>query len=47
VSHALHVVARFDSRYQDITELNTFKKNSYRASIGVAFSPGDIPLTLW
>jgi hypothetical protein len=47
VSHALHLVARFDSRYQDITELNTFKKNSYRASIGVAFSPGDIPLTLW
>jgi hypothetical protein len=47
MTRALHFVARFDSRYQDITEVNTFKKNSYRASIGVAFSPGDIPLTLW
>jgi len=47
LTRALHLVARFDSRYQDITEINTFKKNSYRASIGVAFSPGDVPLTLW
>ncbi len=47
VSKALHIVARFDSRYQDITELNSFKRTSYRTSIGVAFSPGDIPLTLW
>jgi hypothetical protein len=47
VTRALHLTARFDSRYQDITQLNTFKKSSYRASIGVAFSPGDIPLTLW
>lgn len=47
VSKALHVVARFDTRYQDITELNSFKRTSYRTSIGVAFSPGDVPLTLW
>jgi hypothetical protein len=47
VSRALHLTARFDSRYQDITQLGTFQKSSYRASIGVAFSPGDIPLTLW
>jgi hypothetical protein len=47
VTRSLHLIAHFDSRYQDITEVNAFKKSSYRASIGVAFSPGDIPLTLW
>jgi hypothetical protein len=47
LSHTIQFVARFDSRYQDITEVNSFKRTSYRTSIGVSFSPGDIPLTLW
>lgn len=47
VSHALHLTARYDSRHQEVTDLNTFKKYSYRVSFGVAFSPGDIPLSIW
>ncbi len=47
VSHAIQLVARFDSRYQDITEIGAFRRTSYRTSIGITFSPGDIPLTLW
>lgn len=47
LTRAVQFVARFDSRHQDITELDTFKRTSYRSSIGVAFSPGDVPLSLW
>ncbi len=46
VGRSLHLTARYDSRHQDI-EQNTFKKDSYRMSFGIAFSPGDIPLSIW
>jgi hypothetical protein len=46
VSHALHLTARYDSRHQDVDQ-SAFKKNSYRMTFGVAFSPGDIPLSIW
>jgi hypothetical protein len=46
VTRALHLTARYESRHQDI-EQTTFKKNSYRMSFGIAFSPGDIPLSIW
>ena len=46
MSHALHLTARYESRHQEI-DLSTFQKNSYRMSFGIAFSPGDIPLSIW
>jgi hypothetical protein len=46
VSHALHLTARYDSRHQEI-DMSFLKKTSYRMSFGIAFSPGDIPLSIW
>jgi hypothetical protein len=46
VMRSLHLTARYESRHQDI-EQNTFKKDSYRMTLGIAFSPGDIPLSIW
>jgi hypothetical protein len=46
VTRALHIVARYDARRQDI-DVSTFKKSSYRMTLGIAFSPGDIPLSIW
>lgn len=42
----LHGVVRFDTRRYEVT-FTQFKRNQYRASIGFAYSPGDIPLSLW
>jgi hypothetical protein len=46
MTRALHLVGGVDYRRQDI-QTTTFLKNSYRVSFGVAFSPGDIPLSIW
>ncbi len=46
LSHALHAVARYDVRQQEINVAG-FRATSYRASIGLAFSPGSLPLSLW
>ena len=43
VTSPIHLVARVDARHQEITDA-TFRQTSYRASIGISFSPGDIPL---
>jgi hypothetical protein len=43
---ALHFISRFDYRYYDLSN-TPFGRNSYRASIGFGFSPGDVPLSLW
>ncbi len=44
--HDLHVVARYDYRFQEILA-NTFKDTGYRATLGLTFSPGKLPLSLW
>jgi hypothetical protein len=46
ISGAFHATARFDARDQQIDVVG-YKHTGYRATIGVAFSPGDIPLSLW
>jgi hypothetical protein len=46
ITHALHALARFDVRDQQI-DIVGYKHTGYRASIGLAFSPGDLPLSLW
>jgi len=46
ISRAFHAIARFDARDQQIDAAN-YKHTGYRATIGIGFSPGDIPLSLW
>jgi hypothetical protein len=46
LTRALHIVARADSRYQQIDVVG-YDRTGYRASIGLAFSPGNVPLSLW
>jgi hypothetical protein len=43
---SLHLVSRYDYRYQQIEDL-TYKHTGYRAMIGLSFSPGRLPLSLW
>jgi hypothetical protein len=43
---ALHFISRYDFRHYDLDQ-TTFRRNSYRVSLGFGFSPGDIPLALW
>ncbi len=47
----LSFVTRYDYRRYDVAQTNEgellFKRNTYRVSIGLAFSPRDVPLTLW
>jgi hypothetical protein len=42
----LHLVARYDYRYQEIESL-VYKHTGYRATLGVTYSPGKVPLSLW
>jgi len=46
ITGALHFVVRSDYRHYDITRTQ-FHRDSYRTSIGLAFSPGELPLSLW
>jgi hypothetical protein len=46
LTRSLHIVGRYDARHQEIGEYG-FRATSYRATFGLAFSPGDIPLSLW
>jgi hypothetical protein len=46
LTHALHAIARYDLRQQEI-QLATYRATSYRATVGIAFSPGSLPLSLW
>jgi hypothetical protein len=39
----IHLIARYDARHQEIVD-GVFKGTSYRATVGISFSPGDIPL---
>ncbi|MEK7408939.1 MAG: hypothetical protein AAB225_28075 [Acidobacteriota bacterium] len=46
LSGPLSLVARIDGRRFNIRGAG-FERTYYRASVGVAFSPGDVPLALW
>jgi len=46
LTHSLHIVARYDARHQEIN-LSGLRVTSSRATIGLAFSPGNVPLSLW
>jgi hypothetical protein len=46
VYKSLHLTARYDARHQEI-DLAGYRRTGYRATIGVAFSPGTVPLALW
>ena len=43
ITNPIHLVAEYDARRQEIVDA-AFRQVSYRASIGISFSPGDIPL---
>ncbi len=42
----LHLVARYDYRYQAIEDL-AYKNNGYRVTLGLTYSPSKLPLSLW
>jgi len=46
LTRALHIIARGYSRYQQI-DIVGYNRTGYRASIGLGFSPGSVPLSLW
>ena len=43
----IQLLARYDMRHQAIDIVHGFSHTSYRMTFGVAFSPGDVPLSLW
>jgi hypothetical protein len=43
---SLHFVARYDYRYQEIESL-IYKHTGYRTTVGLTWSPGKVPLSLW
>ncbi len=46
LTRSFHFVTHCEYRHYDVGQ-TTFKRGSYRASMGFAFSPGDVPLALW
>jgi hypothetical protein len=44
--YSMHFVTRYDYRYQQIENLD-YKHTGYRATIGLTWSPGKVPLSLW
>jgi hypothetical protein len=44
--YAMHIVARYDARHQDI-DLAGYRRTGYRVTLGLAYSPGKVPLSLW
>jgi len=47
LGRGLHTVLRIDERHNDLATSVAFKHNEFRASLGLTFSPGDVPLVLW
>jgi hypothetical protein len=46
LARSFHLTARYEARYQEIDQ-SVFNQNSYRVSVGIAYSPGDIPLSIF
>jgi len=47
LGHDIHVTARYDYRDQGIAASSSYLSSGYRASLGLMFSPGALPLSLW
>jgi hypothetical protein len=47
LGRGLHTVLRLDTQHYDIASGAAFTHTEYRASLGLNFSPGDLPLVLW
>jgi hypothetical protein len=47
LAKGFHTVLRLDSRHYDIASAVGYLHTEYRASLGLNFSPGDVPLVLW
>lgn len=47
LGRGLHTVLRLDTEHYDIASSTAFAHTEYRASLGLNFSPGDLPLVLW
>ncbi|MGH9646792.1 MAG: hypothetical protein ACRD4E_08260, partial [Bryobacteraceae bacterium] len=43
LTHAIQMLANYDARHQEIIN-GVYLQNSYRATIGISFSPADVPL---
>jgi len=43
ITSPIHVFARYDARHQEILDV-LYRQTSYRATVGISFSPGDVPL---
>ena len=41
-----HIIGRYDARRYNVTDAS-FRRLQHSASLGVAFSPGEFPLSLW
>jgi hypothetical protein len=46
LTHAIQIVSRYDARHQELN-FGGYRPTSYRVTLGLAFSPGDVPLSLW
>ncbi|MGO9094888.1 MAG: hypothetical protein ACLQGV_06655 [Bryobacteraceae bacterium] len=46
ISQAFSLVARIDGRHYD-ADASTLLRTTYRATLGIAWSPGDRPLSIW
>ncbi len=44
LTHPIQIIARYDARHQEIIN-GVYLQDSYRATIGITFSPADIPLS--
>ncbi|MGA3202630.1 MAG: hypothetical protein ABSF12_09060 [Bryobacteraceae bacterium] len=44
--YQLHLTGRYDYHYQEIESL-TYKHTGNRVTVGLTFSPGQVPLSLW
>ena len=47
LGRSLHGVLRWEIREYDTRSVNYFSRTMHRASIGIAFAPGDFPLSFW
>jgi len=47
LGRGLHSVLRLDARHYDVAGGGLPTTTEYRVSLGVSFSPGDLPLVLW
>jgi len=47
LSRSFHIVGHYDARHQEITNISGYRNTGYRVMLGLAFSPGDKPLSLW